>query len=96
MTKDVAFALDTKGGEDILQMMAAPIVQRSAEAIASRARGMANSQSSNPPIISVTSKVGTIKRGIRAISTVTAEGNNSHENYIGHIALSKSKDAGRV
>lgn len=76
--------------------MAAPLVKQSAEAIASRARSMASSMSDNPPEVSVTTTVGTIKRGVRAIATVRATGRDDHENYIGHVALAKAKDAGRV
>lgn len=96
MAKDVSFSLDPSGGEQILAKMAMPLVKQSAEAIAARARGMAASMSSNPPSITVTTKVGTIRRGVRAIATIKAEGNNSHSNYIGHVALTKSRDAGRV
>ena len=93
---DVSFALDPKGGQDILQNMAAPIVKQSADAIAARARSMANSLSNNPPEIKVTTRVGIIKRGTRAIATISATGTDAHANYIGHQALAKSKDAGRV
>lgn len=96
MAKDVSFSLDPKGGEDILQKMSAPLVKKSAEAIAARARGIAGSLSSNAPAITIETRVGTIKRGVRAIATIKAEGDNPHENYVGHIALAKSKDAGRV
>lgn len=95
MTKDVSFVLDTQGGEEILTKMAQPVIRKKAEAIASRARSMAGSISSDPPKISVQHEVGTIKRGVRAISTIRAEGNDPHSNYIGHIALVKAKDAGR-
>lgn len=57
---------------------------------------MASSQSSDPPTIEVTSTVGTIRRGTRAISTIRAAGNDAHSNYIGHMALAKARDAGRV
>ena len=96
MSKDVSFQLDPQGGADILQKMAAPVVKRSADAIAARAKSMAGSLSSEPPEISVSTRVGTIKRGVRAIATISAEGKDSHQNYIGHLALSKAKDAGRV
>lgn len=96
MSKDVAFALDTKGGEDILTKMVAPTIKQSAEAIASRARSMAGSLSSTPPTISVSMQVGTIKKGVRAIATIRAEGDDPHSKYIGHHALAKSRDAGRV
>lgn len=95
MAKDVSFSLDPKGGEAILQRMMMPTVRQRADAIAARARSMAGSMSSNPPTISVTTRVGTIKRGVRAIADISAEGDDAHENYIGHIALAKAKDAGR-
>lgn len=95
MAKDVSFQLDPKGGETILQSMMMPTVKQRADAIAARAQSIAGSMSSNPPTISVTSKVGTIKRGQRAIATIQAEGDDAHENYIGHVALAKSRDAGR-
>lgn len=78
--------------------MVAPVIKQSAEAIAARARSMAGSMSSNPPEITVTTSVGVNKggRGRRAIATVTATGNDAHQNYIGHVALAKAKDAGRV
>lgn len=96
MSSDVSFALDPSGGEDILQIMAMPIVKQSADAIAARATGMAGSLSSKPPAITVETKIGTIRRGVRAIATIKAEGNSARQNYVGWLALSKSKDAGRV
>lgn len=96
MSKDVSFVLDPAGGAEILQNMSAKVIKQSAEAIAARARSMASSISDNPPEISVATKVGTIKRGVRAIATISAIGSDAHENYIGHIALAKAKDAGRV
>lgn len=95
MSKDVSFSLDPSGGKQILESMVAPTVSAKANAIASRARGIAGSMSSDPPEISVTTAVGTIKRGTRAIATIRAVGSDAHENYIGHLALAKSKDAGR-
>lgn len=96
MSKDVSFSLDPQGGKQILESMAMPTVKRSAEAIAARARGMAGSMSSDPPEITVTAAVGTIKRGTRAIATIRSTGSDPHENYIGYMALTKSRDAGRV
>lgn len=96
MSKDVSFSLDPQGGQDILQSMAMSTVKQSAEAIGARARGIASSISSDPPEITVTTTVGTIRRGVRAIATVRALGEDAHANYIGHQALAKSKDAGRV
>jgi len=96
MSKDVSFALDQAGGEDILQRMAAPVIKQSADAIASRARSMASSLSTKPPTITVTTSVGTIKRGVRSIATISADGKDSRQNYIGYMALKKAHDAGRV
>ena len=95
MSQDVIFSLDLKGGEEILTNMVAPTLKRKAEAIASRARSIASSTSSDPPIITVTESVGTVRRGTRAIATITAVGKDAHQNFIGHQALAKSKDAGR-
>ena len=95
MSKDVSFALDTKGGENILQSMMMPTVKERADAIAARARSMANSMTSNPPEIAVSTKIGTIRKGVRAIATISANGDDAHANYIGNIVLAKSKDAGR-
>lgn len=96
MSKDVSFSLDPAGGKEILESMVAPVIKQSADAIAGRARSMASSISSDPPEITVTSAVGTIRRGTRAISTIKASGNDAHSNYIGHMALAKAQDAGRV
>lgn len=96
MSKDVSFQLDVAGGQEVLEKMAAPAVKQAAEAIATRARSMASSMSSDPPEITVSTTVGTIRRGTRAIATVRAVGNNNRQNYVGHMALAKSKDAGRV
>lgn len=96
MSKDVSFALDPTGGEEILQRMAMATVKQSADAIAARATSMAGSMSGTPPSITVQTKVGTIRRGVRAIATVTAEGRDARSNYIGWYVLSRSKDAGRV
>lgn len=95
MSSDVSFSLDPKGGEAILQTMMMPTVKQRAEAIAARAKAMTGSMTSNPPAISVSTKLGTIKRGVRAIATIKAEGDDAHSNYVGHIALAKAKDAGR-
>jgi hypothetical protein len=96
MSKDVSFSLDARGGQDILTSMAAPVIRQSAEAIAARATSIASSMSNNPPNITIEAKVGIIKRGMRAIATIKAQGSNAHENYIGRMALTKAKDAGRV
>lgn len=98
MSSDVSFQLDTEAASEILTTMVAPVIKQSAEAIAARARSMAASISSDPPEITVTSGVGVNRggRGQRYIATITATGKDAHSNYIGHQALSKAKDAGRV
>jgi len=96
MSKDVSFSLDVQAASVILTDMVAPVVKQSADAIAARARSMAASQTSRPPDITVTTGVGVIKRGQRAIATIRATGVDAHANYIGHQALAKAKDAGRV
>lgn len=96
MSKDVSFSLDTTAAAVILTDMAAPIIKQAGEQIAARARSMASSISSDPPEITVTTTVGTVKKGRRAIATVTAIGKDAHQNYIGAVALSKAKDAGRI
>lgn len=96
MSRDVKFQLDTRAAAVIITDMAMQTVEQSANAIASRAQSMAGSISSHPPQISVSTRVGTIKRGVRAIATITAEGKDDHENYVGRIALSKAIGAGRV
>lgn len=98
MSKDVTFSLDTDAAAEILTTMVAPVIKQSAEAIAARARSMAGSVTKTPPEITVTTGVGVNKggRGRRYIATVTSTGIDAHANYIGHQALSKAKDAGRV
>lgn len=96
MSSDITFSMDVKGGEDILQRMAAPIVKQSADAIAARATSMASSMTKNPPSISIETKIGIIKRGVRAIAIVKATSSDRHASYIGRQAIIKSKDAGRV
>lgn len=95
MARDVTFQLDPRGGAEVLQQMMMPTIRKSGAAIAARGQSMASGISSNPPKVTVSTKVGIIKRGQRAIATVRAEGNNAHANYIGHIVLAKAKDAGR-
>lgn len=98
MARDTSFQLDiTAAGEQILQDMAADIVQQSAQAIKSRAERMAASLSKNPPTFELSSQVGTIRTGKRAFSTITAnETGDAHQAYVAHQALAKAKDAGRV
>lgn len=95
MSRDVSFFLDTAAAEEILTRMAMPVVKAKAEAIAARATSMAGSMSKQPPNITVTTRIGTVKRGVRAIAEVRAEGRNAHQNYIGHYVLARAKDAGR-
>lgn len=96
MSRDVTFQLDTAAAESILTEMVAPLIKQSGEAIAARAQSMAASMSSDPPTITVSTTVGTVKRGRRAIATIRATGKDAHQNYIGRLALIKARDAGRV
>lgn len=96
MSRDVSFSLDTDAAAVILTDMVAPLIKQSGEAIAARANSMAGSMSSDPPTITVTTSVGTVRRGRRAIAKVTANGKDAHQNYIGRMALLKALDAGRV
>lgn len=95
MSRDTSFFLDTVAAEEILTVMAMPVVKQKADAIAQRAASMAGSMSKNPPNISVSTRIGTVKRGVRAIAEIKAEGRNAHQNYIGHYVLARAKDAGR-
>jgi hypothetical protein len=94
--KDVSFQLDQSGGAEILQNMVMPTIQQSADAISARAGSMASSQSSDPPTFEVSSRVGVIRRGERAIATIKANSQNPHQDFIAHDVLVKAKDAGRV
>lgn len=96
MSRDVSFSLDTDAAAIILTDMVAPLIQQSGNAMAARANSIAGSMSSDPPQITVTHSVGTVKRGRRAIATLTVQGKDAHQNYIGRIALIKARDAGRV
>lgn len=97
MSKDVSFSLDIGGGQQILTNMVAPLIKSSGEAIAGRARSMAASLSSDPPEITVTTTIQpSAKGGARTVALVRARGNDAHQSYIGHQALAKAKDAGRV
>lgn len=89
------FQLDLTGGAAVLQVMAAPEVRKSANAISQRAGSMASSMSSNPPNIRVSTEVGVIKRGLRAIATVSG-GGDARQTYIAHEAIKKAVDAGKV
>jgi hypothetical protein len=97
MAKEMTFSLDIAGaGEAILQSMAADPANQAAQAISQRATMMAASMDKDPPSFSVFESVGTIKRGQRAIATVTANGNTARQIYIARQALLKAKDAGQL
>jgi hypothetical protein len=97
MSKDVAFVLDIDAaGLEILQQMAQPTIKKSGQAILFRAASMASSMTSNPPTFSIEDKIGIIKKGTRAITTVSAPFEDNREEYIAHVALAKAKDAGRI
>lgn len=96
MSRDESFVLDIQAASSILTDMVAPLIKQSGESITNRARSMASSMTSDPPNISVTHTVGTIRKGRRAIATIKSSGKDAHANYIGYMALRKSMDAGRV
>lgn len=97
MSKDVSFQMDTGAGQDILTNMAMPTIKQAAEAITARANSMAASMSSDPPEITMSTSFGTIRRGTRAIATIKADGGgDAHRAYIGVMALTKARDAGRL
>lgn len=97
MANDVSFFLDIGGGSQILTKMVEPVIKQSAEAIAARAISMAGAISSEPPEISVTTEIRPAKRGgARVVGVIRARGRDAHQNYVGHKALAKAKDAGRV
>jgi len=101
MSRDVKFSMNTGvgGGMSIIQDMAMPLVQKSAEAIASRASGMSGSITSKPLEFDVNTYVGLPNRrgGTRAVAEVVASGvYTSHQRYAGYSAVQKAKDAGRV
>jgi hypothetical protein len=96
MAKEVTFTLNTKSASSVLTDLAMPTIKRATNAIAGRANNIASSMSGGPPGFTVKAQVGVIRRGQRAIGTISAPINNSRQSYIAHTALAKSRDAGRV
>lgn len=96
MNKDVSFVLDTKAAAKIIGDMAMPIVTNSATAISERAQRMASSISSEPLKFNVSTSIGTIRRGQRAIGKISVLTANKHQSYIANTVLKKAKDAGRI
>lgn len=96
MAKKITFQLDLSGGADVLQNMAMSQINQSAQAVGSRAQSMANSISSQAPTINVSTQVGVIKTGQRAIGTISANPANARQRYVAIEALKKSLDAGKV
>lgn len=96
MAKQITFSLNTTAAADIIGAMSLPLIRQSGAAIGGRAQSMAGSISRDPPEINVSTAIGTIKRGKRAIATVSVNGRDAHQMYIGAMALRKAKDAGRV
>lgn len=93
----VTFGLDIPAaGQEVLQRMAMPAVQQAGRNILSRANSMASSQSTNAPVFELSSQVGVIKRGQRAIARVSASTNNARQAYLARTALAKARDAGRL
>lgn len=102
MSRDVSFSMNTGagGGKDIIQNMAMPLVQKSAEAIADRATRVSGGITSKPVHFKVETYIGLPNRrgGQRAVAEVVADGAviSEHQNYSAYTAVQKSKDAGRV
>lgn len=97
MNKKTSFVLDIDAaGMAILQRMAKPVIKKAGMAILARAASMASSISTDPPTFTIEDEVGVIKRGTRAITTVSAPFTNTREEYVANQALAKSKDAGRI
>lgn len=96
MGKDITFVLDTQSASSVLTDIAMPKIKQSTNAIAARANNIASSMSGGPPGFEVKTKVGIIRRGQRAIGTVSAPILNTRQSYIAHTALAKSRDAGRI
>ncbi len=94
--RDVSFQLDIDSAAAVITDMARPVVEQSAKGIASRANTIAGSMSSEAPSFTATTKVGRIKKGQRAIGTISASVDNSRESYIAHSALSRAKDGGSI
>nr|DAF81897.1 MAG TPA: hypothetical protein [Caudoviricetes sp.] len=93
---DVSFSLDTNAANAILTEMASGLVNQSAVAVAQRAQSMISSVSTEPLKVNVSTGVGTIRRGTRAIGKVSINTANKHQAYIANTVLRKAKDAGRV
>ena len=93
---DVSFSLDTNNANKILTEMASGIVNQSAVAVAQRAQSMISSTTTQPLKVNVSTGVGTIRRGVRAIGKVSINTANKHQAYIANMVLRKAKDAGRV
>lgn len=93
---DVSFSLDTNNANKILTEMASSLVNQSAAAVAQRAQSMISSTTTQPLKVNVSTGVGTIRRGVRAIGKVSINTANKHQAYIANMVLRKAKDAGRV
>lgn len=96
MSRKETVWIDPAGGAYVLQLMTKQIVNDAGTKISSRANLIARSMSSNPPTFKVTTKVGVIRRGERAICTIQADGVTDRQMYIARMALTKAKDAGKV
>lgn len=93
---EFTFVLDTEKANKILTEMSSNLVNQSANAVAQRAQGMISSISSQPLKVNVSTNVGIIRRGTRAIGKVSINTANKHQAYVANTVLRKAKDAGRV
>lgn len=85
------FQLDLSGGLDVLADYAFPMISNSTKAIAGRAESI-----SGVGMGVKLERTGVIRRGQRALGTITTQPKNEHEAYKALDALKKSIDAGRV
>lgn len=90
MAKKSSFQLDLKGGAEVLQNMAMPIVTKATNAIASRASQLSGFK------FRPTTTIGVNVKGARALGKVEYKATNPHDRNIAMDALQKSIDAGRV
>ena len=91
MTRKAKFQLDLQGGEEVLTEMAYPLIVKSTQAIASRAKSI-----SGVGMNTNFERSGINVRGRRAIGTITTLPNTEHEAFKALDGLKKATDAGRV
>lgn len=102
MSKDVSFSMNTGagGGKDIIQDMAAPMIQRAAESICDRANKISQSMRMTPQTFEIDGAYIGLKNrygGMRAYYEVKATKKNGGEAYYHDVqTLHAAVDAGRL